>query len=124
MGNRISLVIGDVKLKAELNDTATASAFKSMLPMELKMSRWGEEFYGDCGIEADLSSDSRELMEVGELAIWPIGNALCIFFGPTPVSTGNEPRAASAVNPIGKILDDTVVLKKLGSIIKTKISLI
>ncbi|MBF0566549.1 MAG: hypothetical protein HQK89_15075 [Nitrospirae bacterium] len=124
MGNRISLVIGDVKLKAELNDTATASAFKSLLPMELQMSRWGEEYYGDCGIETDLSSDARELMEVGELAIWPIGNALCIFFGPTPVSTGNEPRAASAVNPIGRILDDTGVLKKLGSAIKTKISLI
>ena len=42
-------------------------------------------------------------MEVGEVAYWPPGQALCIFFGPTPASVGDEPRAASPVNPLGSI---------------------
>ncbi len=62
------------------------------------------EYYGNCGIDAELSQDARDVMEAGELAVWPAGNALCIFFGPTPVSKGNEPRAISPVNPVGKLI--------------------
>lgn len=82
------------------------------------MSRWGEEYYGDCGIRVETTDDSRVDMEVGELAIWPAGNAFCIFFGPTPASTGEHPVAASPVNPIGKIFDDCSPLKGLGGSIK------
>ena len=49
-------------------------------------------------------------MAIGELAYWPPGNAFCIFFGPTPVSCGNEPRAANPCNPLGQILDDIAPL--------------
>ena len=61
-------------------------------------------------------------MKVGELALWPPGNALCIFFGPTPASSGREPRAASPVNPIGRLIDDAAPLKALGPSIRAKIS--
>ena len=77
------------------------------------MARWGDEYYGDCGIDVDLDNNAKEVMEIGELAIWPIGQAFCIFFGPTPVSTGDVPIAASLVNPIGKILDNIEPLKSL-----------
>jgi len=49
-----------------------------------------------------------------QLAYWLPDNALCIFFGPTPASTGNEPRAASPVNPAGMLRGDVVALGKLG----------
>jgi hypothetical protein len=45
-------------------------------------------------------------MEKGELGYWPTGKAFCIFFGPTPASQGDEIRAASAVNVIGKVKGD------------------
>ncbi|KJU84040.1 hypothetical protein MBAV_003770 [Candidatus Magnetobacterium bavaricum] len=124
MSDRILLSTGEVKLRAELNDSATAATFRALLPMEVRLSRWGEEYYGDCGINVDIAEDAKEVMEVGELAVWPVGNALCIFFGPTPVSTGDEPRAASKVNPIGKLTDSHEPLKKLASSISVKISVL
>jgi len=49
---------------------------------------------------------SREVLEEGELAYWPPGQAFCIFFGATPASVGDEIRAASAVNIVGSIKGD------------------
>ena len=54
-------------------------------------------------------------MEIGEFGYWPVGRAFCIFFGPTPVSTGENPRAASPVNPIGRLLEDPAPLRKVKS---------
>ena len=51
----------------------------------------------------------------GELGYWPVGNAFCIFFGPTPISTGNEIKPASAVNIFGKIIGDATVFKQVAS---------
>lgn len=117
----VIIKIGDLELKAEFNDSPSSEKLKALLPLEFSMSRWGDEFYGDCGIKAELSQDARDVMEVGELAVWPTGRALCIFFGPTPASQGYEPRAVSPVNPVGKLLSDTEDLKKLDSTIHVKI---
>jgi hypothetical protein len=121
MPTPIIIKIGDLELKAELNDSFSAEQVKALLPLEFSMSRWGEEYYGDCGIKAELSQDARDVMEVGELAVWPTGKALCIFFGPTPASQGYEPRAISPVNPVGKLAGSPDVLKDLGSSIHVKI---
>jgi hypothetical protein len=59
---------------------------------------------------------------VGELGYWPPGSAFCIFFGRTPASTDDRPRAASAVNIIGKVLGDATVFKAVAS--GTKIRLV
>lgn len=79
------------------------------------MTRWGEEYYGDIGepLGAIEESGAREEVEVGEIAWWPPGNAFCIFFGPTPASIDEKPRAASAVNPVGIIEGDLAALKDL-----------
>jgi hypothetical protein len=123
MPTPIKIKIGTLGLSAELNDSPTARKLMSLLPIELNMSRWGDEYYGDCGIKTALSQDSRDIMEVGELAVWPAGNALCIFFGTTPASRGNEPRAVSPVNPVGRLLDSPDALKKLDSSIHVRIEL-
>jgi hypothetical protein len=119
----ITIMIGDLELSAELNDSSTANTLASRLPLEFTMSRWGDEYYGNCGIDAELDTGSREVMEIGELAVWPVGSALCIFFGPTPASKENEPRATSPVNPVGRLTDDPEQLKKLDSSINLKIAL-
>ena len=123
MATPIKIKIGTVELSAELNDSPTAKKLVSLLPVEFSMSRWGDEYYGDCGIKTVLSQDARDVMEVGELAVWPTGNALCIFFGPTPASKGDEPRAVSPVNPVGKLLDNPDSLKKLGGSIHVRIEI-
>ena len=117
----IKIKVGKLELSAELNDSPSAKKLTALLPLEFTMSRWGDEYYGDCGIKVELSSDAKDVMEVGEMAVWPTGNALCIFFGPTPASKGNEPRAVSPVNPVGRLLDSPESLKKLGSSIHIRI---
>ena len=119
----IKIKLDALELTAELNNSKTAALFKKMLPLSFTMSRWGEEYYGDCGIQAEESSDAKEVMEVGELAIWAPGHAFCIFFGPTPASEDERPRAASAVNPIGKLLDDPLTMKKLGQTVQAHVKI-
>jgi hypothetical protein len=60
-------------------------------------------------------------MKVGELAVWPVGRALCIFFGPTPASREDEPRAVSPVNPVGMITGSIDPLRQLSSTIRVRI---
>jgi hypothetical protein len=123
MPTSVKIEIWTLELSAELNDSMTATKLLSLLPLNFSMSRWGDEYYGDCGIKTALSQDSRDIMEIGELAVWPAGNALCIFFGPTPASRVNEPRAVSPVNPVGRLLESPDALKKLGSSIHVRIEL-
>jgi len=116
MAKKIILRAQAVVLRAELNDSESSRALAALLPLELTVNRWGDEYYGDCGLSLPEAADARENMEVGELAYWPPGKALCVFFGPTPASRrGGQPRAASAANPVGRVLDDCLPLKGLGS---------
>ena len=125
MPTRIQLSVRGQQMAAELNDSETAKALAQRLPLKVRMSRWGDEYYGDLGpaLEVRQARDARDDMEVGELAFWIPGNALCIFFGPTPASEGSEPKAASPVNPIGKVTGDVQALKKLGPSITLELSL-
>jgi hypothetical protein len=121
MGKTVELTIGGKTVRASLNDSGTAELFFRKLPMKITLSRWGDEYYGDCGLEVKAEAGARADMEVGELAVWPQGSALCIFFGPTPASTGEAPRAVSPVNPIGKLEGDALFLKKLGASVTVEV---
>jgi hypothetical protein len=111
----IRITAGDVSIEAELNDSATAEAIAEELPIKGSANRWGDEIYFSIPIDEDEADDARTEMAVGELAYWPPGNAFCIFWGRTPASEGDEPRAASNVNPIGMIAGDASVLAQVDS---------
>ncbi len=64
-------------------------------------------------VAAEAEEDARADVALGELAYWPIGSAFCIFFGPTPASTGDAPRAYSPVNVFGRIKGDPAVLRSV-----------
>jgi hypothetical protein len=121
MEKRIAMTIGSKTVSAALNGSKTADLFYQKLPMSIALSRWGDEYYGDCGLKVKAESGARADMEIGELAVWPDGSALCIFFGPTPASTGEKPKAVSPVNPIGRIEGDVQFLKKLGGSITIEV---
>ena len=122
MPTDIKLTIGNVTLDATLNDSETAQAIAAKLPMAVQMSRWGDEYYGSIGdLGMGESADARDLVKVGELAYWAPGTALCVFFGPTPASVGDEPRAASPVNPVGEVISDPTALKGMPSSITVEI---
>lgn len=123
MGTRIWFTAGEARLEGVLDDSDTARAVVQRLPLRFAMSRWGEEYYGNIGepLGMEETEDARDEMQVGELAYWPVGNALCIFFGPTPASTGLEPRAASNVNPVGRLEGDLDALREMGSSIEVTV---
>ena len=104
--NTITLSAGNVSLTAELNDGPTAQQIWQALPIEGKANRWGDEIYFEIPVKASQEPDAREQVEVGELGYWPVGHAFCIFFGPTPVSTDERPRAYSPVNILGRVTGD------------------
>ena len=104
----IRLRIGRLELTGELDDTPTADTIWQALPLERAVSTWGDELYFHIGVDAELEAQATDVVPVGALAYWPPGTALCIFFGRTPASHGDEPRAASAVNVVGR-LDETPV---------------
>jgi hypothetical protein len=106
MGIPIRIVAGGIELEAELNDSPTARAVIETLPLSAPGNRWGEEIYFEIPVVEGLAPDASADVGVGDLGYWPPGKAFCIFFGPTPMSTGDQPRAASPVNPIGRVLDD------------------
>jgi hypothetical protein len=109
MATKIVIEVDGRELSAELADFPAARAVAAALPLSTRMSRWGEEYYGSVG---------WELMEVGEMAFWPPGKALCIFFGRTPASTDERPKAASAVLPIGRVTGGLEALKGMGSSVR------
>jgi hypothetical protein len=113
MGKKIRILVSDLKVEAELNDSKTAQSVWEALPVEAKASLWGEEIYFAIPVKTGLEAGSREVVSAGELGYWPNGHAFCIFFGPTPASQGNEIRAASAVNIIGKVLGDPKAFLKV-----------
>lgn len=103
---RIKISTGGVIATATLNDSSTAGAIWDALPITARGNRWGDEIYFDIPVHQPPSSDAREVMAAGELGYWPPGTALCIFWGPTPASHGDEIRAASPVNPCGQLEGD------------------
>lgn len=94
-------------------DTPTAKQIEAAMPLEGTANVWGDEIYFDVPIQMDLEPDARQEVAVGDLGYWPMGSAFCIFFGPTPVSTGENPKAYSPVNVFGRVSGDASVLKQV-----------
>jgi hypothetical protein len=112
MAKKIKIITGELNVEAELNDSKTAQLIWDALPIEGKNNLWGEEIYFGVPVKAGPEEGAREVVSAGELGFWPPGHAFCIFFGPTPASQGNEIRAASAVNIIGKVVGDSKAFLK------------
>lgn len=109
---KIKIKSGDIEVEAELNDTETAIKIYEALPLTGMINRWGQEVYFSIPVYIDEEKDSKEEVGIGDVAYWPTGNCFCIFFGKTPASKNNEPRAASKVNVFGKILGNPTIFEK------------
>ncbi len=105
--------VGSLSMEAELNDSSTAKMIGQALPFDSQFNTWGDEIYFPVPVHADLEADAKEIVNMGDLGYWPSGNAFCIFFGPTPMSRGDEIVPASAVNVIGRVLGDAVEFKSV-----------
>ncbi|MCK4725522.1 MAG: hypothetical protein KAT29_06960 [Anaerolineales bacterium] len=111
--HQITIQAGSVSMPAELNDNPTARQIWEALPIEGRANLWGDEIYFSIPVDADQEADARADVDVGELGYWPAGIAFCIFFGPTPASSGNRPRAASPVNILGNVVGDATQFRNV-----------
>ncbi|MEW6586537.1 MAG: cyclophilin-like fold protein [Nitrospirota bacterium] len=121
MPTRIKITIADSTLDAELFDTPCSKAVVAALPIETIPTEWGDEFYFEIPVQMKLDSSATTTVAVGDIGYWPPGNALAIFFGPTPMSRGPEPVPASEVNLVGKIRGDAALFKKAKGAAKIRI---
>ena len=101
----------------ELDDTMcpkTVKSFLQNLPFTLGVNLWGEEIYtNESPINVD-EENAKAQVELYDVAYWPTGKAICLFYGPTPIGNKNEIKPYSPVNVIGKILKpDKKILSEL-----------
>jgi len=118
---KIRIILKDLTLTGELFDTLTARAVAEALPIEAVPEEWGDEFYFEIPVEMPLDETAAAKVKVGDIGYWPPGNALAIFFGPTPISSGSEPVAASDVNIVGRVTGDATVLRSVKGAAKIRI---
>ncbi len=111
---KILIKAGDVTATATLNETRTAEAIWSALPIEARANTWGDEIYFSIPVRMG-TERGQETVELGDLGYWAPGTAFCIFFGPTPASRGSEIRPASEVTVFGKVDGDAKVFRGVPS---------
>ncbi len=109
-----------VSVTAELFDTDLAEKIAAILPFEGRLNTWGKEIYFPIPVKSSITHP-RDVVERGDIAYWPDGACLCLFFGPTPASrTPDEVRPASPVEVVGKMEGDFSVLETIpsGSVVR------
>ena len=115
----VKITLEDRSFEAEFDETRLARSIWDMLPLEEYASAWGDEIYFALPLTPGDLVNAQENVEAGDLAYWPPGNAFCIFWGPTPASSGSEIRPASEVEVFGRIINDPQILKgSRGGIVK------
>ena len=110
---QIKISVQNITLRAELTDTACGKAVSEQLPLEAIPEKWGDEFYFEIPVAMPLDETATTKVRIGDIGYWPPGRAMAIFFGPTPMSVGPDPVPASAVNLVGKVIDDVTILRKV-----------
>lgn len=119
-GRRVRIVVGEISLEAEWRDTPTADLIYDALPLSARGSYWGGELYFPIPVKAQQEPGASDVVEAGAIAYWPPGKCLCLFWGPTPASHGNECRAADPVNVVGRVLnlDDLKLISATGVVVE------
>jgi uncharacterized protein len=104
--------IGKLKIRLYKDKAPrTIEKIEKALPFDITLSRWGDELYGTIPVHAEPENPQEET-EIGEVAYWLDGPALCIMFGKTPASRGPKPRLISPGNVFGKIEGDPSIFKE------------
>jgi uncharacterized protein len=109
---KIRITAGSVSQTATLNESKCAVKIYEALPLNACASTWGDEIYFSIPVECG-PENPRETVDLGDLGYWLQGSCFCIFFGPTPMSRGDEIRPASEVEVFGRLDGDPKEFRKV-----------
>ncbi len=85
------------------------------LPVEGRAALWKEEVYFE--IPAKIGEEkAKPTVETGTIAFWPMGSAICVFFG--------ESQPYSSVNILGKVTNNLELFKQVRSGATIKVELL
>ncbi|MEM2108677.1 MAG: cyclophilin-like fold protein [Candidatus Bathyarchaeia archaeon] len=91
----------------------TVEALLKALPLKSRANFWGQELYFSVPFVVDYEN-AKEVVGLGDVAYWPEGPALCLFYGPTPCSPLLDViKPYSPVNLIGKVLGKPKILAQI-----------
>ena len=90
----------------------TVDAILKKLPVEGRAALWKEEIYFEIPVAAG-AEKAKPTVKKGDLAYWPMGKALCVFYG--------ESQPYSAVNIIGQITKNLDLISKVKSVTVIKV---
>jgi hypothetical protein len=95
---KLKIIMDGKEVTAELIDRnpKTAGAVWNALPIQSRINTWGDEIYFGTTVKMD-EENAQEKVEVGDVAYWPEGRCICVFFGKTPASTNESPKAYSPI---------------------------
>ena len=118
MKHKIEIVIPQLKnIEIELDDSNspnTVKKFVENLPFTVGLNLWGDEIYTEESPIHEKEENAKPLVELNDVAYWPTGKAICLFYGPTPIGKKGEIKPYSPVNIVGKILKpDKSILRKI-----------
>src|SRR3972149_4004025 len=85
------------------------------LPLEGRAALWKEEVYFETHIKMG-EEKAKGTVEKGTIAFWPMGGAVCIFYG--------QSQPYSPVNILGKMTNNLELLKQVKSGTKIRIELL
>ena len=103
------IVEGYGEAEAELirfHSPVTVDNLAKALPFEGRAAKWKEEIYFETPVKLG-SEKAKPKVDVGSLAYWPMGSALCIFYGPT------DPY--SPVNIVGRVVSNLELFRSVKS---------
>jgi len=128
MKHKVEIVVPKSEnIEIELDDSNALNTVKKLvdsLPFTVGVNLWGEEIYTDESPVNEEEENAKALVELNDVAYWPTGKAICLFFGPTPIGKKDEIKPYSPVNVIGKILNpDKSILKKISNATKVTFQL-
>ena len=85
------------------------------LPMEGRAALWKEEVYFEIPIKMG-EEKAKPTVEAGTIAFWPMGSALCVFYG--------KSQPYSPVSILGKITSNLELFKQVRSGATIKVELL
>jgi len=109
MKKQIKVLFPDIdrEISIQLDDSRspkTVQAILENLPIQVGITRWGDELYTEKTQIIAEEEDAKREVNFLDVAYWPEGNALCLFYGPTPISKDEQILAYSPVNIVGRII--------------------